>query len=131
MKRLLLIDDDPEDQEFFIEQLLQYKSDVEVVSAFNGEQGLKLIYDLKPRWVFLDINLPCIDGLPLLELIKELLHAEKINVFIYSTCNNVYSKAKAFQLGARNYFRKAESIRELKMIFQQAFSVNLPVNVNS
>jgi len=122
MKKLLLIDDDPEDQEFFIEQLLEYKPDMKVVSAFDGEQGLKLIYALRPKWIFLDINLPRIDGLSLLESVKELLQAEKINAFIYSTCNDVYNRDKAFQMGIKNCFRKAESIKELKMIFEQAFA---------
>lgn len=121
MKKLLLIDDDPEDQEFFIEQLLEYKPDIEVISAFDGEEGLKLIYTLKPRWVFLDINLPRINGFSLLESIKELLQTEKITAYIYSTCDDIYSRAKALKLGVKNYFRKAESIKELKMIFNQAF----------
>lgn len=123
-KLLLLIDDDPDDQEFFIEQLLEYKPDVEVVSAFDGEQGLQLAYAIKPRWIFLDINLPRIDGLSLLELIKELLDTEKINAFIYSTCTDFYTRTKAYQLGVKDCFRKAESIRELKAIFGQVFGMS-------
>ncbi|SFQ28542.1 response regulator [Parafilimonas terrae] len=121
MKKVLLIDDDEEDQEFFIEQLLEYKSSLQVISAYDGEEGLKLIHSIKPKWVFLDVNLPRINGLKLLESIKEFLQAENISVYMYSTNAGLQNKKQASELGAKHYFQKPESIPELRSIFKKAF----------
>lgn len=121
MKKVLLIDDDEDDQEFFIEQLLEYKSNLEIISAYDGEQGMKLIYTVKPKWVFLDVNLPRINGLKLLESIKEFLQAENISVYMYSTNAALHNKREASKLGAKYYFQKPESIPELRSIFKKAF----------
>lgn len=121
MKKVLLVDDDQDDQEFFIEQLHEYKSGLQIISAYDGEEGLKLIYSVKPQWVFLDVNLPRINGLRLLESIKEFLQAENISVYMYSTNAALQNKWEAAKLGARHYFQKPESIPELRSIFKKAF----------
>jgi DNA-binding response OmpR family regulator len=64
--RLLFVDDDPKAQDT-IKMVLA--DTYQVASAFTGEQGIEIVRDENPDVVLLDINLPDIDGLKVLEQI--------------------------------------------------------------
>ena len=66
---ILVIDDDKQLNHLLKKQLS--KEGYEVFLAHDGEEGLKLVNDIKPQMVILDIMLPNIDGYEVLKLIKE------------------------------------------------------------
>ncbi len=68
--RVLLIEDDPMVQEVnrqFVEQVDGFQV---VGTAANGLEGLKLIEQLKPDLVFLDIFMPSLDGIATLQRLR-------------------------------------------------------------
>lgn len=120
-KIVLLIDDDYEDQDFFISTLLEYNESIEVVSAFNGSEALHKLKTIKPSCIFLDINMPSINGIEVLRKLKENENTQHIPVYMYSTSDGYNSKPIAIKLGAEKYFRKPETPEKLKRIFKEAF----------
>ena len=64
---MLFIDDDPKAQQTLS---LVLEEEYKVYSAYPGLSGIELVDDIEPDVVLLDINLPDIDGLEVLEKIN-------------------------------------------------------------
>ncbi|NLO52088.1 MAG: response regulator transcription factor [Bacteroidales bacterium] len=84
-----------------------------VAECENGFSGLKAIQELKPQLVFLDIQMPKIDGFELLELLEEK------PVIIFSTAHDEYA-IKAFEYSAADYLLKPYSQRRFSEAVQRA-----------
>jgi len=67
VKRVLVVDDDPEVQQLLSRMLLSYEPKVEVVTALNGEEALAALRQHCPDLLLLDISMPKVDGWELLE----------------------------------------------------------------
>jgi len=79
--------------------------------ATDGQQGLAMISSLRPDIIILDIVLPYIDGLTLLEKIRQ--DAITTPVILLTEKNSVEEKLKGFDVGADDYVTKPFSLREL------------------
>jgi CheY-like chemotaxis protein len=121
-KLLLLVDDDKDDHDFFNYQLNAFRPDITVVSAFNGEEGLKMLKIIYPDWIFLDINMPKINGIEVLRQIKLSEDLNDIPVYIFSTSDGNRSRKIALSLGAIDYFKKPSSLNGFKEIFKKVFN---------
>jgi len=119
---VLLIDDDNEDQEIFIQQLAQFNPGIEVIAASNGKDALRVLSKTRPNYIFLDINMPGMGGIDVLKQIKQTQTTSNIPVFMYSTSDGFTSKSTAFELGVNEYFRKPHSQSGFKLMFKQVFS---------
>ncbi len=122
MIRVVLIDDNKEVREN-LKEYFKSCSDLEFAGeASNGQEGYELIKSTKPDAVVLDIVMPKMDGLGLLEKLSE----ENIstNILIYSAIGNDTVVKKTFSLGAKYYIMKpcdasdiANRIREASEIY--------------
>lgn len=113
MIRVIIIDDEPLARSLLI-NFLSTIDDVEVVGEFeNGFQGLKGINELKPDLVFLDIQMPKLNGFEMLELLDELPHV------IFITAYDQYA-VKAFENNAIDYLLKPYSQERLNSAFEKA-----------
>lgn len=99
MIRTILIDDEPLARDI-VKFYLSEQADAEVIAeCCDGFEGVKAITALKPDLVFLDIQMPKINGFEMLELIDE-----KPNV-IFTTAFDEYA-IKAFEINAFDYLLK-------------------------
>jgi len=97
--KVVIIDDEQPARDI-IKLFLTFHKDIEIVGqAKNGFEGLKLISELKPDLIFLDIQMPKIDGFEMLELI------ENPPAVIFSTAYDEYA-LKAFEHKAVDYLLK-------------------------
>lgn len=112
-KTILLIDDDEDEQVIFTEALKEVSSSIKCIFAITAEEGLKLVRHLQPSCVFLDINMPMLNGFECLEYIKKDEHLDKIPVVIYSTGINKSVSERAIKEGATACIKKEGSIHEL------------------
>jgi CheY-like chemotaxis protein len=87
-KVLLYIDDDPEDMEFFREAVRVVDPSYVCVGARNGAEGLNVLTTLTPDLVFLDINMPVMDGKETLRSIRTDKRFNKLPVLMLSTTSN-------------------------------------------
>lgn len=105
---ILLIDDDEDDQDIFKEAACLVRPDVQFLSARDGEQALALLETLSspPDYIFLDVNMPRMDGKEFLKHMKAKPENKAIPVVIYSTSNHKSEFGEFFGLGAAAFITK-------------------------
>lgn len=116
-KVVLLIDDDLEEHDIFRLALNEFNADIDFISATSGKYALRLLKDASPDWIFLDINMPGMNGIDTLAEIKKLETVKDIPVFMFSTSDGYAHGAIALQLGAKKYIRKPNQLNDLQRIF--------------
>jgi CheY-like chemotaxis protein len=102
--KILIIDDEQAILKMYSASLFDYN----VVTANNGEEGLKLSKSEKPDIIFLDIIMPKMNGLDVLKRLKEDDNTKDIPVILLTNLPEPASKDKAMSLGAYGYFVKVE-----------------------
>jgi CheY-like chemotaxis protein len=114
--KVLLVDDDEEDRELFCYALATINSEIDCIEAGDGEDGLKLLNDNSfiPDYIFLDLNMPRVNGMLFLERIKKNLRLKDIPVIIYTTSKLQYDKDKAFKKGAIHFITKPTKLSEIQ-----------------
>src|SRR4030095_2939345 len=112
-KKILLIDDDADEQFIFIEALKEINVPVKFFASTTAEEGIRLMKFLMPDIVFLDINMPGLSGLDILKIIKRDNGINNIPVIIYSTGVNDVVFYDAVKNGATACLKKQSTIKEL------------------
>lgn len=112
-KKILLIDDDEDELYFFTEALIETRHSYECISARSVEEGMKLLDFTRPEFIFLDINMPKINGFEGLRLIKKLDTIRDIPVILYSTTVTEEVIEKGLLQGATACMQKTGSIAAL------------------
>ncbi len=105
VKKILFVEDESALQKTFGDILKQ--EGYEVVSALDGEVGLKLAKTQSPDLILLDLILPKMDGFEVLEKLKEVPETKDIPVIILTNMGRMEEIGKALELGAKTYLVKA------------------------
>ena len=105
MKKILFIEDEAAIQKTLGESLRNKGYDVQ--SALDGEEGLRLAKSEKPDLILLDLILPKLHGLDLLERIRKDDDIKETPVIILTNLENVGEVERALELGATTYLVKA------------------------
>lgn len=116
-KNILQIDDDQDDCNFFLEALEEISSS-NYIAIHNPVQALQKLVnrEISPDLIFLDINMPFMNGIEVLTEIKKKDVLKNIPVIIFSTSIPVEVKSKIKALGALDYFTKPNDFSALKKI---------------
>lgn len=113
----ILVVDDEHLIRWSLEQNLK-KQGYEVTVAGNGEDALRMVREEQPDLVLLDIQLPGISGIEVLEKIKE---ADDDTIVIMVTAHGGLETAvNAMRLGAHDYVSKPFNLDELSIIIKKA-----------
>lgn len=111
MTRVLIIEDNETLNEAY--KLILEKDGHEVSTAFNGEEGLEKLKEVKPDLILLDMLMPKMDGLEFLRHFNPGNYPQT-TVIILSNLNEDEQVEEARKLGAHRYILKANtSPREL------------------
>jgi DNA-binding response OmpR family regulator len=106
MKKILFIEDESALQKTFGEVLGQ--EGYEVVSALDGESGLRLAESEKPDLILLDLVLPKIHGFEVLKKLKGDSNTKDIPIIVLTNLEAIEDVDKAIELGATTYLVKAQ-----------------------
>ena len=104
MKKILFIEDESALQKSIGDVLEQ--AGYEVISALDGELGLRLAKTEKPDLILLDLILPKMRGFEVLEQLKGDLATKEIPVIILTNLENMEDVNQALELGATTYLVK-------------------------
>jgi two-component system response regulator (stage 0 sporulation protein F) len=85
-----------------------------VVEAANGRQALDIMQVQAPDLVVLDLNMPVMDGMAVLEAMKDLAMVCKPRVIILTAYGSIASAVKATRLGAVDFLEKPITPTELR-----------------
>ncbi|MGC1242911.1 MAG: response regulator [Chryseosolibacter sp.] len=127
-----LADDDADDIGMFCEALSEVDRGVVCRTAENGRSAIALLSDpdeRKPDVIFLDINMPVLNGWDCLKWIKSQAPLMRIPVIMYSTSSSKRDIDLAAQHGALCLMTKPESYSGLKNILQLIME-NIPGNLS-
>ena len=119
--KILLVDDDREDQAIFQDAFVDLGEANLVHYEENGELALKFLEqcylaNALPVLIILDLNMPKLNGTQTLQAIKNDERYKDIVVIIYSTTLNPLEKEKCIQLGAKDFVIKPLVYTELMLI---------------
>ncbi|MDP5202314.1 response regulator [Flavobacterium sp. DG2-3] len=119
-KIILLADDDRDDTEMFCEALADIDENIICHCAENGDKALKMLKneDKIPGVVFLDLNMPILNGWECLKELKADERYKEIPVIMISTSSHKNDMDTAANLGAVCYFVKPNNFNDLKQVLQ-------------
>lgn len=121
----LLIDDDQDDREIFSMALEEVDQEIKCIMANNGITALNTLRSgnaLVPDYIFIDLNMPKMNGLECLQEIQKLSHLREALVFMYSTSVDDYVLQKSIALGAREFIVKPTGITPLVEKLSEVFT---------
>jgi CheY-like chemotaxis protein len=127
---ILLVEDDELDVEAFQRVLKKNNISTPVTTAVNGADALDRLNGAngkdkvpQPCLMLVDINMPRMSGLQLLEEIRNSDDLKTNIVFMLTTSNRREDKDSAYKLNAAGYFLK-ENLRELPSLLTNYITIN-------
>ena len=122
---VIIVDDDPDDIEFFSMGLKDVPTQCELRSFTNGIDFLHFFKEQDgkvPMAVAIDINMPMISGIELLNLLNENHLIDLIPVFVMSTASSKSHEKECLELGARRYFTKPVGKNDWRAIAEEVLA---------
>lgn len=114
---IILIVDDSEDSSQILKEILE-SMNYQTITAFDGQSGLQIALRLQPDLVFLDMNMPIMGGL---EMLEELPKANCTTPVVFMTAYGSEQIAvEVFRLGVRDYLCKPFTPEEVKAAVDRA-----------
>jgi CheY-like chemotaxis protein len=118
------VDDDLDDQEIFSLALMDVGLPVTCITASDCAEAINLLReenDFVPDYIFLDVNMPKMNGMECLREIKKLAHVRNIPVVMYSTTLKQSDIIETRRLGATGFITKPSNIRDLTRLLNDFF----------
>jgi CheY-like chemotaxis protein len=131
-KNIFLVDDDVDDQLFFTDALKEIDSTILCSIANNGKEALEQLKSLSslPEILFLDLNMPFMNGYECLSQLKNETRLSKIPVVIFTTSNDPKDAEITHQLGAEVFLSKPNEFTLLREKLEKILSLNLKGDSN-
>ncbi|HLA59644.1 MAG TPA: response regulator [Puia sp.] len=112
-KRIMLIDDDPDDQLIFRDAVHAVRPDLQCELASSCLEALKQLEETQPDLIFMDLNMPVMNGFDCLAHLKNKSELRDIPVIIFTTSKNMSDINRTRQLGASWFMTKPDDFNVL------------------
>lgn len=121
-KICLLVEDDPDDQEFFIDVLHDISSTTGCYAVANGEEALDVLMQegLRPDFIFTDLHMPRMDGFNLVRKLQSIPQLKDIPVVVYTSDYTPENIETAKKLGVDGIYSKLR-MNALSSILERFF----------
>ena len=103
---ILLIDDDEDELFIFNEAIKEITTDIQCVYAKDAETGIEMLAQISPLIIFVDFNMPRINGIECLGRIRKLQHYSGAPLILYSNGADDILSQKAMDAGASSCVKK-------------------------
>lgn len=130
---ITLADDDEDDRLFFTDAFEELKINTIVNTVNNGKEMLNYLNNpetILPNIIFLDLNMPILNGIDCLKQIKQNDKFKDIAIAIYSTSSSDQDVEDTFVLGANIYIKKPSNFDDLKKILSDVVIINWQYHTN-
>lgn len=118
--KVILITDDDDDDRYFLKQAIERKmAKVLIIEARDGQEALQTLSEestTKINLVLLDVNMPGMDGIEVLERIRNETPLQHIPAVMISTSDEPNLVSTAYAKGINSYIRKPNKISEYDQI---------------
>jgi DNA-binding response OmpR family regulator len=112
-KKVLIVDDDRDCLQL-VKDFLESKGFI-TVTAFEGETGLAKAKQLLPDLIILDVMMPIMDGIKVLQKLKQDASTQKIPVIMLTAKDRDEDVLKGYDHGAEYYITKPFDLKQLIM----------------
>ncbi len=110
-ENILLVDDLPENLQLLSDLLIELGYTVQIVTS--GQVALKIVKVKRPDIIFLDVNMPEMDGYQVCKSLKADQELRNIPIIFISGLNDVSDQVKAFESGGVDYITKPLRVKEV------------------
>lgn len=126
----MVADDDLDDQELMSEALSQLNNSIDIIQLTDGMQVID--YMLKcmkseekiPDLIFLDLNMPLMDGFEVLKELKKYSSLSAIPIYVITVSRRKEDYIKAIQLGAMGFYSKGSHASAIFKIIKEIYEKN-------
>lgn len=115
-KVLLLVEDNPDDEALTLRALHKHNLANQIVVARDGQEALDYLFgegeysgrdtSQPPQVILLDLKLPKVDGLQVLERLRAEPSTRRVPVVVLTSSNEERDMIRSYDLGANSYVRK-------------------------
>lgn len=126
-KVLLIIDDDPDDREFFCDALKDADGSAVCYTFKNGMEALDMLGTDRvpvPDFIFLDLNMPVLSGKQCLTELKKIRKLDQTHIIIYTTSKLTDDFSETIQMGAMHFLTKPTTYADLCEALSNVLSEN-------
>ena len=129
-KKIFLVDDDVDDQLIFTEALKEIDESIECEIANNGRDALDQLKKRThfPDILFLDLNMPFMNGYECLSQLKSETQLASIPVVIFTTSNDPRDVEITHQLGANVFLSKPNEFNQLREKLERILQLDLKIH---
>ena len=126
-RNIMLIEDDVDDQEFFLTAIKELTDSVIIRVLDNAKTALQILESKQNPvdLIFLDLNMPLMDGQDFLRILKKNEALNQIPVVVLSTISHPITIKYAKELGALDFITKPTKLSELKKILKLIIKLKL------
>ncbi len=113
---IMIVDDDAEDCELFHEAINEIDPEIKCWTAKDGKAAINLLTRelvILPDYIFLDINMPIMNGRETLGELKKNSRLRDIPVIMYSTTSDTKEIKSFYSLGAHDFLIKPNNFNKL------------------
>ena len=121
-KPIILVIDDNEDIRYYLKENLAHK--YKIVEASDGKQGWQKALSAHPMLIVSDVNMPNMDGLSLLDKIRNDSRTKHIPVILLTVLSEEEQQAKGLSFGANDYLVKPFSFNLLDIKIGNLLKIN-------
>jgi CheY-like chemotaxis protein len=124
-RTFFIVDDDVDDQELFIEAVEEIDKNIQCISSLDCEDALHKLKTKAipmPDIIFLDLNMPRLNGKQCLAELKKHADLRDIPVIIYSTSSERRDIEETARLGAAHFLTKPNKFEELCRALDQVIT---------
>ncbi len=124
IKDIIIVEDDVDDLLFFEMAVTDTDLPVTIRHAKNGDLLFALLKEQVPELLFLDVYMPCQDGISCIQKIRQSKEYDNLPVVMYTS--NMYNETieECHESGANFYLVKPNSIAELTEKLKKVFSLD-------
>lgn len=126
---ILLVEDNPSDAELTLHALRKHKVANQIQHVRDGEEALDFLFcrgsfsgrqfDNAPHLVLLDLKLPKVDGLQVLQAVKSDLRTKAIPVIVLTSSKEERDMVNTYQFGVNSYIQKPVNFGEFQDVVRQ------------
>src|SRR5215470_13564554 len=127
--RILVVDDNKQTAGFLADMLNLLGHNVSLALGSRG--AIYRVKQIKPDVIFLDVNMPGVDGLEVCRYLRRDPVTEKLPVVIVSANDEQAHKDAAIAAGANYYIVKPPTIEDIETALMQVMSPGAPLNPGS
>jgi len=124
-KHIFIIDDDEDELVFFTEAIKALNFPHKCTWAKSGEQALQQLPYLMPDMIFIDYNMPRMNGLECIKAIRAMPHYRSVPIILHSNKMDSDLRYNGLKLGATACINKQESLHKLMHFLQSFFQQHM------